>query len=338
MLLLSGALYGGAAVRRRFFPRLTTAVCRAYTLEDAAVFTGEVLREEQSVFSPKAFVRLTAAPGERFGAGDVLGIQYDTGEEYFRAALLLRLRREALAGEAASARPVRPALDAGDAAALSRALARRDFDAVAETALPLRLALSGPEDAQGPAAVRAELASLAAAGAEEGLIAAPAAGFFVPDGTGGAVGRLVTGSLWRLVLDAGADSAARFVPGKTVSLLLPSGAAVSSEVLSVRREDGGAAAVYLLCRSALAEVLTARTLEVRAVFSKTAGLLLPREALRSDGDGTFVYRAELQFARREAVSVLAELNEGVLVTSDGLREGSLVLLGDAPLADGAVWR
>ena len=331
VLLLSAALYGGAAVRRRFFPRLTAAACRAGVVEETATLPGTVVRTEVGVPVEGSFVRFTVPAGQRCAAGTVLGIAYNTGAEYFRTALLLRLRQETLSREAARAQPLPPTLERRDAAALSRSLARGDFAAVNRSALPLRLALEGTPS--GPdAAVRAEIASLAAAGAEAGLVIAPAAGYFVP-GPDGAAARIVAGNAWFVRLTADTKTASRLTPGETVDLTLPFGAA-EAEVVSV--SSSGAA--VLACRTALEQVLTAEAMDVTLHFSRTEGLWLPRAALRYDESGSFVYRATRHFAFREDVTVLHEGDEEVLVSSDGLREGSLVLVGDAPLSDGAVWK
>ena len=364
VLLLAGLAWGGAWLIRQRSPLRRTAVCRSYTLERRAELEGAVIRQETPLTDEKLFRRIVALPGQRVGAGDVLAVGYDSGGEYFRTALLLRLRRELALRDAAEARTEAGLPPRGDsralAAGLSAALARQDFAAVTEAALAGSLAISGADNGEAlRTGLKTEIASLAAAGAEDGLLTAPAAGFFWPvtdgweslfpgeldpdglpfvpgeDFPSGAWGRLVTGSLWLLAAVVPPEAAGSFLPGAALTVTPPEGGALTGEVLSLRDTATGTLAV-LGFRTGLEKVLELRQGRFSVLLERQSGWLLPSAAVREADGEFFVCRAAGPFVRRESVKVLCSLGDETLVAAEGLREGSLVLTGENTPADGAL--
>lgn len=344
----------------RLRPGPETAPVRACVWQEELPLQCVVIRSEQQIGSPREHARLTAGRGERLPAGAALAVAYDTAQEYLRSALLLRLRREAetiRAGAALPAGSLRSRVSA-----LSAAAVRRDFEALNSAALALSLGLL-PGDAQrrDTGALEAEIAALEAAGGRTGLVCVPGACFFSPDTDGweglapwmaaqltaddlqevisapprisGALGKAVTDSTWLLAALTGAEEASRFAPGDPASLLLE-GTELSCEVIQVRAQADGRGVIIFRCTAALARFLDVRVVTAAAVTDRAEGLLLPAGALREDETGFFVWRLASPFLRREAVTVVRTLPEGVLVSAPGLRPGSRVLLTEGDYHDG----
>ena len=360
-LLLAALAYIGAFVWNSLSPPLRTAQAERTVWRDCTELTGVVIRAEQTIAPGRAHIRFTAAEGQRVAAGEPLGIAYDSGLEYFRASLLLRLRRELAIWET-GAGPVGEAGVRRSTAALTRALAKRDFSALAGAEAQTRLALLHHR-AEDAALLRAEILSLENAGAEECLLTAPASGFFsrrtdgwetlnlanarnltsdailtltaaAPNPTA-APGRLVTGSTWLFAALIPQDAAGRFAPGDTVTLLL-GGEGLEAEVRFLCPGDGGETGVVFACRTDLDRVLSLRAVRAEAEFSRQEGFLLPEEAVHDPEGDAFVYRLAGELVQRETVTVLARLEEGVLVESPGLREGSPVILGEDDYTNGVL--
>lgn len=344
---LAALAYAGAAAYARFNDPVRTAAAEACIWRDTLELTGVVIRSEQLLDADAAQVRIDRAEGERVAAGEALGVYRTSGETYFRGWLLLRLRDELEAAETASPRAL-----GGRADALRAALSAGDHDGAVLAAAALRAGVFGA-DANAAAALRAQIGALEAAGAGDAVLAAPASGFFLrgTDGWEGlspaeadtlsaegleavlrrgpspttAAGRLVTGSGWCFAALTNSAAAERFTPGETVSLTL-GGRRVDAEVdrVTILREKS---VVVFTCSEALDGVLSLRAATAEAELGRLEGLLLPAGSLREDEEGIYVYRAAGPIVRREPVSVLARREEGVLVAGEGLRAGSLVLLG-----------
>ena len=138
---------------------------------------------------------------------------------------------------------------------------------------------------------------------------------------------MVTGGAWLLAAAADEETGALFPPGDVFTLKTPVGI-FSGEVILLRTDSEGAVVVFR-CRDAAERVLDLRVLDAEAVMGRAEGLLVPREALQRDADSTYVCRIAGQLLVRAEVTPLTVLPEGVLVTSDGLRDGDSVLLGPA---------
>ena len=360
MLAAAGA-YLWAALQPRLAPKISFTEAVIYEWRDEISLRCVVLRRERVLDEGEKAVRFTAAQGERLPAGAVLGLRYSDAGEYFRGALLIRLRGELDARRTAGAEP--ESVVRRRAAVLARALAAGDFDAANQAALALRLAVS-PGEEEAAEALEREIADLEAAGAAEGLVTAPYSCLFSqyadgwealsPDAaeelTVGdlravfaadprpalSAGRAAAGNEWVLAALTDAGSAARFLPGDRVTLCADAGD-FTGEVIRVRLEHDGAAAVFFRCTEGLEAVLDLRLLTVRALLGSEAGLLLDPGAVRGEDGVCFVWRAAGPFLRREEVAVLRRLPEGVLVSAPGLREGDRVAAGDGEFYDGMVY-
>jgi len=274
-------------------------------MEDAVVLTGTVVREERLFTAELPVVSLLAVSGERVAAGTPLAILCEDGEEFFRAELLLRLRREA---EEPRTKDRRAAL--GE---LRRTLARRDFPALPDAARSAAAVLALPA---GTRTLSGEIAALERAGAESAVVFAPAPGVFVAGDGGEVWGRLVTGQRWRFESSIPCE---RLAAGDAVTLRLPFGREVPAQVES---DDP----LTLRGDRALEALLDAGPVTVTVVLGRWEGLRLPVAALRQAEDGICVLRAAGALSAPAEVTVLCRRGEEALVVSDDLRAGMEILL------------
>ena len=327
---------------------------------DTIPLTGVVIRSELALPLQRESVRFLSDRLRRVAAGEPVAVEYDTGEEYFTAALLLRLRDALAAEEAVLAGDGREAGNEAffrDLRGMRTAAARADTPALLSAAARARRELFPRRVTyESTASLRREIRTLEAAGAGQRILTAPAAGLFSPrtDGweslspdppgslDGDAVaaalndvprlspgaGKLITGSSWLLAAFVGTEDAARLAPGTELELALPEGAVPARAAAAQIRGDGRTLAV-LVCSRGMEAVADCRVLSAEAVLGRREGLLLPAEAVRRDEEGDHVLRRAGGFLRRERVVVLARRAGQVLVRSDALREGMEILLPPA---------
>lgn len=355
-LLTAAAAYLAVFAAGQLRPGPESASVREYLLEDTVPLSCVVIREETALAVSRQWVRPAVNDGVRLAAGEAAAIVYDSAGEYMRAALLLRLRRELQDLACASSAPAPEAILSEVRSELSAALVRKDFDAVNAAANDLALGLL--PSAAAPAAagrLREEILSLEAAGAADGLLTADSGSVWssytdgwealsparlreldfetldavlrAPVLARGRAGKLVADSTWLMAALTDSGTGALFPPGDTFEVRTAA-CGLSGEVILLRTQ-GERAMVVFRCREGLEQVLDERVLSAEVVLGRTEGLLLPEDAIRREEGGTFVYRIAGQLLVRTAVTPLAEAPEGVFVSSDALRPGDGVLLGDA---------
>ena len=353
LLLAAGALLLAVTVRagvwgyRAYFQRRETAVCVRAVMEDTLILSGLVLRQERLLLPAGTFSVWLPDPGERLPAGESVAIVYETAGDYFRGALLRRTRR-------ALVRELRGAvLSPCEASrALAAASARGDFSAASAAAGELRLALRGPDEDTADR-LRAEIAAMEAAGADEFLFLSPASGFFYPDADGwetlsfaGAEelsprelrfrlahppeprgeARLVTGGVWRFLALAEQEDADRLAPGDELELILPGeGARCAARVESLRSGEGDGVIVTFSSEARLSDVASLRQVTLTAVLEHWEGLRLPAAAVREADGKRYVLRAAWPESVPAEVTVLARQGGDVLI-AETLPPGTEVLL------------
>ena len=346
--LLAAAVWAGSQAYARSVRRERTAVCVPDVMEDSLTLSGLVLREERILDSAGSALRVLPGLGERIPAGSVAAIRYETGSEYFRGELLLRLRQALDREEQGTA------LSPGEAArALSAAAARRDFPSAPGAAQALRLALSGRSSAEAQA-LRREIADLESADADRFLLRAPESGFFFPDADGWETltfreaealsprelryllahppeptgnAKLLTGSSWRFLALTDLSDAARFTPGQAVTLLLPGeSGGCAGRVGSVRTGDGDMAVVTFVSEEGLPAVAALREAELTVVLERWEGLRLPAAAVRVVDGEDCVLRSVGVLTVQTPVTVLVRQGNDVLIAGDALPPGAEILL------------
>lgn len=358
LLVITGVLFLamlgwlGLSVWQTLSDPIRSTLAVPVTMEESVALEGLILREETVLQTDRAYYTLTAPEGRRTAAGAALGYACDGAAE-LRRARLLTAAENAGAGDSTLAESVQR---------FSAALARRDLAAAgaenlvltelaglpggslllsADTAL-LEYRLSGrAEELQAPVS---GLFSARLDGYER-LSPAMLAGLTVSDladllaepslAPTGAYGRIVTGRDWYFAAWAEETDGAALRAGETVTLSLDRlGLDMDAVICSVSNPEDGRCAVVLRASTALRETLSTRFVRGRAVTNRLEGLQLPREAVRHDEAGDFVFRAAGLMAERVAVTVLYEKDGLVLISGDGLRAGNEILLGGSDLYDG----
>lgn len=314
---LAVPLLAAAAYALLFFTQRAeeppTAVCTAAVWQETLPLSGKIVREEVSVAVPEGTVYLLAAPGERVGAGRPLALVCETGEEYFRAALLLRVRAERSADEV-------PAPDETVLCELSAALTRRDFAALsARMAEASRsLGLSGADEET----LCREESDLIFAGAESAVIVSPCAGLFAVSADGA---MRIAGNGWKFAAPLTPEGTARLAGGLE-GLSLPDGTLTAAALAVADGGDGAFTAVFS-CDTHAASVLSLEECTLTVRLGAQEGLVVPEPALEKDETGGYyVCRTAGTLREYVSVSVLARRDGLALVTAEGLRDGSRVLL------------
>ena len=356
LVLALGALgYGGAYLARAVLSDVKSYTVRAAVLRDTVPLRGVVIREECVLYADSPFVRLAVTEGERVGRGALLGLSCPREGALPAAETALALRRAQTL-----LRPLRPGAGRGDDEALESAaalLTRESAAALARGQLPCAAAYLSPLGAF----LRGEEGRVSALSenADYSPVLSPQSGLFsettdsleslspetpgtadelrrlterrVSETVPGALGRLCTGSAWYLAAPVPAESLGRFSPGDTVTLRLDA-LTVRARVSSVTPgEDEGV--VLFSAREGLSDILSVRYTGGEAVLSEQSGLLVSEDAVFSEGEGFFVYRAAGRVVKRTEVSVLARSDGEVLLSAPLLRPGSVLLSGRG-LSDG----
>ena len=321
-LLLPGIvlLLAAAAYALLFFTARAeeepTAVCTAALWQDTLPLDGAVRRGETPVTVPAGRLVPLVPAGTRVAAGEPVALAGETGEDYFRASLLLRVRAEL----AADTLPV----PGGQALRLlSGSLARRDFSALGAALPEVRRSLGYA--ATGGNALRQEGEALVAAGAEKAVVRAPCAGLL----SAGADGAMTVASGgWTFTAPLNEKTAARLPDGGSAVLLLPGGTRVTA---AVRRTDEGEA--VFSCGTHLGSVLSLNECTLTVLLAEWEGYSVQESAILPGEDGDIVCRVSGPVREYVPVTVLARRGGAALITSPMLRSGSTVLL--FPAADAA---
>ena len=355
-LLTAAAAYVLVFILGRLDPGPDRAIVREYAREDAVSLSCAVIREEAALVSSRQRVRPAVKDGVRLAAGEAAAVAYDTAAEYMRAALLLRLTRELREIECASPAPAPRELLARRRAGLAAALVLGDCGSANDSSAAMALGLlPSAADPLRIRSLREEIEALRAAGAEAFLLTAGGgavyssytdgwealspqrpeeldpgileAVFSAPVLASSDAGKLVGPGAWLLAALTDRETGALFPPGDIFELRTDAGV-FTGEVILLRTEGEAAVAVFR-CLDDVGTVLNDRVLTARILMDRTEGLLLPETAIRRDESGEFVYRIADCLLIRSEVTRLASVPEGAVFSSDALRPGDSVLLGDA---------
>ena len=351
-LFLSMAGWLGLSAWETLNDPIRSTLAVPMTVEETIELEGILLREEITIETHQPCCTLFARTGERCAAGAVLGAAGADAEALYSARLLAENRQLlTLAREEADTMEV--------SALYAAALGRGDMATAGAAALVLT------DTPEAPALLEADTALLEfrLSGRAE-LLLAPESGLFFPWADGyeqlsparlaeltpeglaqlldtaarplsGVCGRIVTGQHWYFAARTPAEDARQLQKGDSVSLTLAgNGPAVPAEICSVSGAEGDVCAVVLRCATGLRESAGIRFASGTAVLRRLEGLQLPKEALRRDEAGNYVYLSTGLTAERVDVEILYENNGFLLVAGEGLHPGSEILLGGSQLYDG----
>ena len=293
------------------------AVCTAALWRDTLPLEGAVRRSETPVPVPAGRLVPLVPAGTRVAAGAPVALAGETGEDYFRASLLLRVRAELASGTL-------PGPDGQALRSLSGSLARRDFSALGAALPEARRSLGYA--ATGGNALRQEEEALVSAGAEKAVVRAPCAGY-LSAGADGAMA-VVSDSGWTFTAPLNEKIAARLPESASAVLLLPDETRVTA---AVRRTDEGEA--VFSCGTHLGSVLSLNESTLTVLLAEWEGYSVPESAILPGEDGDIICRVSGPVREYVPVTVLARRGGAALITSPMLRSGSTVLL--FPAADAA---
>jgi len=373
VVFLAIAVYIGYAIIDAQLHPLSTVLAVRYTMEDAEETSGYIVREETPLAGARAVV--TATEGEHLSAADPYAMEYLTSAALERAEKIreldlriaridARLSGESSAAAAEAVMALSRAVSAGGAGGLDAALFGVRSQVFSE---------GGSASAEELAARRAELqqqrAQLqAAAGADTNALLAGRSGTFsavtdglehiAPDALDGlqpadlpalfsgvrpvnAVGKLITGLSWYYVCVMPSAAANRLAAGRTAQLHFTQsfGRTIAMRVESVGISENGQCVVVFSSNRFLAEVAAVRETTASVVFASHDGLRIPREAVRVDEKGKYVFILTGLQAHQVYVDVLYELGDYYLVesvTPGELAEGVSVIVKANDLYDGKV--
>ncbi len=167
-----------------------------------------------------------------------------------------------------------------------------------------------------------------------------------PADTGGAVGKLITGSRWYFAAFLPEADARSLTQGGLVSVVFTRDfqGEAAMRVEQVSRAEGGRAAVVFSSTRNLSNITLLRRQRVEVVFSRQTGLRVPKKALRVLEDGVpGVYALAGTLAQFRPVKILAEGGDFYLLApAEGtspareLKAGDRVILASDELYEGKV--
>ncbi len=156
-------------------------------------------------------------------------------------------------------------------------------------------------------------------------------------------GKLVYGMKWYLVTELPEDAAP--AAGNRADMRFDGAFEHPMTVDSVDKGQGGVCRVVFSCAEELSRVVSSRRLSGEIILSQSEGIRVPKEAMRSDGEGTFVYCVVLSQVKRKPVTILhgVDRENFFLVeyrpgSSKNLLPGDEMIIAGKELYDGKVIR
>ena len=376
-------LYLGFALLRRSQSGYTTTQAVMVTVNETGQARGCVVREEQVLTAPQSHVAVYVGEGAEVRAGGEVAVASDSEKTLENAARVRQLDAEieyvrsllSVADQAAGAMEqdaaIRSAVYQVSAAVNDHSAATLDNACVTLSSLLLTAGADvSREDLDALVAERRQLS----AGANDGVIAAPAAGVFTaavdgyeslspedlaaltPQGVrdlaaaqqtvaADAFGKLITAKKWYYAAVMSAEDAARLTVGGEITLDFGrhSADALTAAVRSISEPVNDEVAVVFTLTSGLAETAALRETDCEVVFYSHTGLRVPLRAIRfiEDADGqqvpvVYVITAERMEMKR--VEILYRSEDYVILArgtdKDVLRAGNEVIVDGKGLEDG----
>ena len=376
-------LYLGFALLRRSQSGYTTTQAVMVTVNETGQAEGYVVRSEQVLSASKAHVAVYVKEGAEVRSGGEVAVASDSEKTLENAARVRQLDAEiaylrsllSAADQAVGAMEhdtaVRSAIYQASAAVNSHSTASLDNACVTLSSLLLS---SGADVSQSELdALMAERRQLSA-GANDGVITAPAAGVFTaavdgfeslspedlqnltPAGVrafsaeketvdADSFGKIITAKKWYYAAVMSAEDAARLSVGDTTTLDFGrhSADALRATVSSISEPADGEVAVVFTVTSGLAETAALRQTGCEVVFSSYTGLRVPLRAVRfiegEDGEQEpVVYVITAERMEMKHVEILYRSEDFVILArgngKDALRAGHEVIVDGKGLEDG----
>ncbi len=118
------------------------------------------------------------------------------------------------------------------------------------------------------------------------------------------------------------------------------GKPLSATVVSISPAEQGECAVVFRCTRAALEMLNVRRLSAEIIFDTHEGIRVPKEAVYSDEEGSFVYTLTGLQAEKKYIEIVWETEDyylaGISAQASGLRVGNEIILTSKQIYDGKV--
>jgi len=370
VLFLAVASYIGLYIFNAVTNTYETISAISYSVEETFTADGYIVRTETVLTDVGAAVLPVVSEGEKVASGQVVAVEYTSGEAIETASEIRALRLQIAQLEATGS-----AIDAvrlGSVIDLSRAVQSGDLSNLDKLALNIEAYVFATEGVgPGLPELQERLALLEQRSAGMRAINAPVSGVFslVTDGyeniepraligktpselallfsaasgpTGG--GKLVTEFLWHFAAIMNADDAAYLSAGQRISVQFSGAYNASVEMLveSIGKRENDMCVVLFSCDRSIHDITPLRHLRAEIVFNVVTGIRVPKEAIHLDDNATkFLYLQTGVRAERVDVEILLESGD-VYIVRDGmetgtpLRAGSTIIVKANNLFDGKV--
>jgi len=119
-------------------------------------------------------------------------------------------------------------------------------------------------------------------------------------------GKLVYGIDWYLITEL--DENITPSVGGTSDLRFSDGHELCMRVYSSEKQNDDTQRVIFSCSEELVRVISSRWISGELILSRSEGIRVPKEAIRSDEEGVFVYCAVISQVKRKPVSIIHEVD------------------------------
>ena len=119
-------------------------------------------------------------------------------------------------------------------------------------------------------------------------------------------------------------------------------APIEASVISISTPKKGECTVLFRCTRFTSEMLSVRRATAEIIFATREGIRVPREAVRSDEGGPYVYTLTGLQAEKKYITIAWETEEYFLAVSSAdaasLRVGNEIILTDGEIYDGQLMK
>ena len=153
-------------------------------------------------------------------------------------------------------------------------------------------------------------------------------------------GKLVSPYEWYFVSVMTETDAARLTVDRSATLDFGrySSKPLTATVISISPAEDGECAVVFRCTEATSEMLSVRRATAEVVFATRDGIRVPREAVRSDDKGPYIYTLTGLQAEKKYITIAWEADEYFLAAPSqdaaSLRVGNEIILTSGDIYDG----
>ncbi|MEA4893683.1 MAG: HlyD family efflux transporter periplasmic adaptor subunit [Oscillospiraceae bacterium] len=155
-------------------------------------------------------------------------------------------------------------------------------------------------------------------------------------------GKLASAFEWYYAAEVKREDADRLEVGSSATLDFGRycSSPLKATVISISVPENDECAVVFRCTQATSELLFVRRASAEIVFDAKEGLRVPKQAVLSDEDGSYVYTLTGMQAEKKYINIVWETDDYFLAEvsqeADALREGNDIILTTKGLSDGKI--